>query len=110
MDSANKTNAIVNNLFPSNVRDRLLDELEAKKTEDAKPKNAFLSANRISGESSNALEAVDQGSRGVNTSEAIFGSKPIADFFPASTIMVSTCAIRNYVAFQNPWNSLLADV
>ena len=84
MASAKKTNAIVTSLFPENVRDRLLQDInnDEKKGKDdqankrgswADPSNAFAtSANKRGDEI---------------TSEKIFGSKPIADLFPATTIM-----------------------
>ncbi len=57
--------AIVQSLFPSNVRDRLI--------EDAERKNEF--------------PLKKPASTDLHTSEGIFGSKPIADFFPEVTIM-----------------------
>jgi len=91
MKSAARTNAIVSSLFPENVRDRLLNEAtneggpmsgkpgSAGKRRDSwsDPSGAFLTsknANKQAGETQ-------------NSSEAIFGSKPIADLFPATTIM-----------------------
>jgi hypothetical protein len=81
MDSAKKTNAIVNSLFPANVRDRLLEGIEndMKKNEGTDengkprvswpdPSTAAIQQQRLSGTPL--------------SSEAIFGSKPIADLFP----------------------------
>ena len=82
MDTATKTNAIVSSLFPKTVRERMMEELEntaAPKKEKAQAsKEAFKLMNESS--ASNAGDTVA-------TSEAIFGSKPIADLFPSTTIM-----------------------
>ncbi|CAB9525455.1 Receptor-type guanylate cyclase gcy (Partial), partial [Seminavis robusta] len=83
METATKTNAIVTSLFPSNVRSRLMEELAPAPEEKAK--NAFLNTGSRLMAGNNALAAVDES--GVATSETIFGSKPIADLFPATTIM-----------------------
>ena len=75
MHSAERTNKIVASLFPENVRDRLLEQSKAP-TKDSS--GAFLN-------NSNKARASPFSSE--NTSEAIFGSKPIADLFPETTIM-----------------------
>lgn len=76
MKSAARTDKIVASLFPENVRDRLLKEAdhEEHKTRSANFLNSSEKRNGplFSGES---------------TSETIFGSKPIADLFPETTIM-----------------------
>jgi len=84
MASAKRTNAIVTSLFPENVRDRLLNETknpmdntkadQGKRGSWADPSNAFK--NNPGGRTNQ-----------VNTSEHIFGSRPIADLFPETTIM-----------------------
>lgn len=101
---ATKTNALVSSLFPSNVRDRLLEELSPSPEEGNRsvvkgnnPLNATTHrrrpssvGNRISMHGSIArLDTTSLGSNefGVATSEAIFGSKPIADLFPSTTIL-----------------------
>ncbi|CAB9505204.1 Receptor-type guanylate cyclase gcy [Seminavis robusta] len=93
MKSAKRTNAIVNSLFPANVRDRLLEGIEndSKKGDDkddegnpksrvswSDPSMAFMQQQRNSDMANKAPAC---------SSEAIFGSKPIADLFPATTIM-----------------------
>lgn len=80
MEHATKSNAIVTSLFPSNVKDRLMEEMNVDK--DAKKqtwaeKRAFLNSNTR--ENNNVY--------GCATSETLFGSQPIADLFPESTIM-----------------------
>ncbi|CAB9522230.1 Receptor-type guanylate cyclase gcy [Seminavis robusta] len=82
MRSAAKTNAIVTSLFPANVRDRLLDDAETelnKAQHRASSTEAFMNDGRIK-------EGPD-GTRNEYASEYIFGSKPIADLFPETTIM-----------------------
>ena len=76
MKSAARTNKIVSSLFPENVRDRLLKEadIENKETNSS---NFLNTSEKRNG----AFFNVE------STSEAIFGSKPIADMFPETTIM-----------------------
>ena len=72
MDTAEKTTAIVTSLFPSNVRDRIMEEAaqgaNEKKKERESKKNAFL-----------ATTPRQTDITGYSPSEAIFGSRPIAD-------------------------------
>ena len=84
MDSAKKTNAIVNSLFPANVRDRILEGIEndMKKNEETDENGG-----RVSWSDPSAAQIRQQkvlaGNRSLPlSSEAIFGSKPIADLFP----------------------------
>jgi hypothetical protein len=63
MHSAKRTHAIVNSLFPENVRDRLMNEVQNDNQKDQK--TSFLNNGKIQGKDM--------------SSEAIFGSKPIAD-------------------------------
>lgn len=134
LETAQKTSAIVSSLFPSNVRDRLLEELNtpAESTERMmKPKLGSMqrsrhrnnslsmssSHNRMMRQSSFAglgmnsfgMEDVSSaGSGGIATSEIIFGSKPIADLFPSTTISklrVASCFVmseRNEVKQAHP--------
>ena len=78
MDTAEKTTAIVSSLFPSNVRDRIMEEAgqatDEKKKENRK--NAFLANN-----------ARQPDITGYNPSEAIYGSKPIADLVSAGNML-----------------------
>lgn len=77
MQSAARTNKIVTSLFPANVRARLLEEADDVKG----PKDFGANVFRNSGKKDNSLFAAE------SPSEAIFGSKPIADLFPNTTIM-----------------------
>ena len=76
MKSAARTNKIVASLFPENVRDRLMEEADLENRK-SNPGN-FLN---------NGEKKVGSLFDGELTSEAIFGSKPIADLFPETTIM-----------------------
>ncbi|CAB9509228.1 Receptor-type guanylate cyclase gcy [Seminavis robusta] len=101
MEAANKTSAIVSSLFPSNVRERLMQELKPSQddlklmqprnkrssTKDPSVFRSSASKRDSLGGSMNRRGSADSGPLSVITSEAIFGSKPIADLFPATTIM-----------------------
>lgn len=80
MEQATRSNAIVSSLFPSNVRDRLMEEIQ---TAQGKKGNAWTDKNS----SMNNGTGKDKGARGCASSETIFGSQPIAELFPESTIM-----------------------
>ena len=67
---------IVASLFPENVRDRLIQGAQAQDEEQTK-RLTSLQAFR-----NTPSRPVDQ-----HTSEGLFGSKPIADFHPETTIM-----------------------
>jgi hypothetical protein len=82
MASAKKTNAIVASLFPENVRDRLLQDII---NDDKKGRDDQASKRGSWADPPNAFAGKRQGED--ITSEQIFGSKPIADLFPSTTIM-----------------------
>ena len=105
MESAAKTSAIVTSLFPSNVRDRLLEELKPAQSTQEKLKQSLCHPpgscgpgpfNNVdsSGHFTPQTRRNSSGSlgAGVETSEMIFGSKPIADLFPATTILFQDMA------------------
>jgi hypothetical protein len=75
---ATRTNAIVSSLFPSNVRDRILqdadEQLQRELLVGEKARKSPLSS------------AV--GEKGSKSAPNSFKSKPIADLFPSATIMV----------------------
>ncbi|CAB9515308.1 Receptor-type guanylate cyclase gcy [Seminavis robusta] len=76
MDSATRTHAIVSSLYPSTVRDRLMEEVQAKEAK-TKTRRKFEDDSASMSLAGSPCE----------TSETIFGSKPIADLFPSTTIM-----------------------
>ena len=76
MESAKRTNAIVTSLFPDNVRDRLLQETS----------NDTVSADKDS-QKRTSWAVTSNNPEQPLSSERIFGSKPIADLFPETTIM-----------------------
>eukprot|EP00934_Nitzschia_sp_Nitz4_P002739 Nitzschia sp. Nitz4//scaffold111_size72815//56756//60609//NITZ4_005798-RA/size72815-snap-gene-0.111-mRNA-1//-1//CDS//3329533204//2729//frame0 len=75
MESANKTSAIVSSLFPRNVRDRLLDDAQRKKTLPTSGSVGMSSRLRVH----SVLRA--------ENNHPIESSKPIADLFPSATVM-----------------------
>jgi len=78
--TAHRTNAIVSSLFPSNVRDRILQEAQEQVDRDVNNRYSLVAAkHRLK----NFLED-DPGQAG---SMNVFGTKPIADLFPETTIM-----------------------
>ena len=101
MSAAHATSRIVSNLFPKAVRERMIEDIKMEEKRTA----TFAAA--IAGDASNSaasnhrdtntflninLEGNSHHSRntdrkGAGTSEDIFGSKPIAELFPATTIM-----------------------
>jgi class 3 adenylate cyclase len=83
MKSAKQTDTIVASLFPESVRGRLYSQ----QTADANlPPDSLIAKNRISLLSSASTEKA-----------SIFGSAPIADFFPACTVMFID--IANFTAW-----------
>jgi hypothetical protein len=90
INAAARSTAIVSSLFPSNVRDRLYKEQEEKEKHRHKASNlkSFL---RDGGNSTDDAIAITQ-----------FSSKPLADLFPETTVLVRSstfCAI--YIFLQN---------
>lgn len=71
--AAQRSNAIVSSLFPSNVRDRILDGHV-----DSQDKGIRTAAK------SQLKNFIDDGAEG---SAGVFGTKPIADLFPNATVM-----------------------
>jgi hypothetical protein len=73
MDSALKTSVLVSSLFPENVRDRVLDDAQAYKGK--------------------MFASDDEGNHySVEQSGKICKARPIADFFPDSTVMFADIA------------------
>jgi hypothetical protein len=74
MDSALKTSALVVSLFPENVLDRVLEDAVTPNTGEA-------------------LAADDEGNHySIEKSGKVLMARPIADFFPDSTIMFADIA------------------
>jgi hypothetical protein len=73
MDSALKTSALVSSLFPENVRDRVLEDARAYKGE--------------------TFASDDEGNHySIEKSGKLCKARPIADFFPDSTVMFADIA------------------
>jgi CHASE domain len=85
MAKAKRTHAIVSSLFPSNVRDRMLEDVDEQvKREMAEVKSikSFVStASRLN-------DYLGKGHRDGN--EDFVNTKPIADLYPSATVMVCT--------------------
>jgi class 3 adenylate cyclase len=85
MTAAKQTDSIVASLFPQSVRDRLYQQDPAGNTRSSSP-DSFTAR-------SNSTLLFDSTSRQVS----VFGSEPIADFFPSCTVMFID--IANFTAW-----------
>ena len=89
--------AIVSDMFPDNVRKRLIEDLQRKKRNDP---TAAMGDFFVSSEIHNGSDMLS--SRRLEdflTSEGVFGSKAIADFFPYTTIMF--CDLVGFSAWSS---------
>jgi Adenylate and Guanylate cyclase catalytic domain len=77
MASAKRTNDIVSSLFPENVRERLYERAAA----------TDLGLNTIEHEYGMGIRTVSSLNPTITNSSSIFGSDPIADLFPHTTVM-----------------------
>jgi class 3 adenylate cyclase len=77
MKSAKQTNDIVSSLFPDAFRDRLYNQINAGKPGECG--ESSLSASNSKTAMTTFLTGSNQGS--------VFGSEPIADFFPSCTVL-----------------------
>ena len=80
MERANRTNAIVSSLFPTNVRDRLYREAEDKK------KDGDMTM-RVSKIRMQSFLSEDN-----KNSSSVLSSEPIADLFPTAVSFSTLCA------------------
>lgn len=96
MESATKANNVVSSLFPSNVRDRLMDEMQANQTKKA-----------LRGSFSRLVPPMQRSA--CKTSENIFGSKPLADLYPSTTIMFADMAGFSKWSCAPPAVALIVD-
>jgi hypothetical protein len=81
LESAAKSAAIVHSLFPKNVTDRMMKDLEQKtKGKDASGNYRFSAKTQMK----DFLQ--DSGEKSTN-SVAVYDTKPIADLFPACTVL-----------------------
>jgi class 3 adenylate cyclase len=83
MATALRTNAIVSSLFPSNVRDRILKEAEEQVEREMSHASPFVHAKHrlksfLEDEPEDARKSTD-----------VFSTKPIADLFPETTLMIA---------------------
>jgi len=84
--AAKKSNAVVKSLFPKNVRDRLMQDIEEQIAAGEKTgkKSAMFGA-VAKAELKNFLDHNIE-----NSGLAVFDTKPIADLFPNTTVMFGT--------------------
>lgn len=82
---AKKSNAVVKSLFPKNVRDRIMQDVEDQIAAGGKPGKKSLMFGAVAKHELKHFLDDDQNASGV----AVFDTKPIADLFPSTTIMVS---------------------
>jgi len=89
MTSASRANAIVKSLFPSNVRDRIMKDTEEQNAKnslaDNKPKSSFF-AEAAKKKLKSFLDE-DNCDDGCGDEGIMIRSKPIADLFPAATVI-----------------------
>jgi hypothetical protein len=97
MATALKTTAIVASLFPSNVTARIMQDAEVKMKEQERPKRKGMGKKwsmeqhdlidvSNSGADGETIGGTGGGKKRVDTDHC-FGSKPIADLFPETTLM-----------------------
>ena len=96
MNTALKTNAIVASLFPANVRARIMQDAEEQADNNNNPGRRQADTQNLKGylnkEKQDAVRTIMESCEDdevLNTN--VFGSKPIADLFPETTLMVSQC-------------------
>lgn len=81
---AAKTDALVNSLFPANVKERLINDGDGS-DEEAKDKKKDFGAAFLEAEKSSS--ALVQNKMLETDASGVFTTKPIADLFPAATVM-----------------------
>jgi len=89
MATAKRTNAIVSSLFPSNVRDRILADAKEQAEADIEAKRSGGIFGGGGGAGKNKLkEFLDEDIAAKEKQVQAYDTKPIADLFPNTTIMV----------------------
>ncbi|CAB9499079.1 Receptor-type guanylate cyclase gcy [Seminavis robusta] len=93
MDAATRTNKLVSNLYPTSVKNKLLEEVDRTNhtnTEATWGKTKRFGTGRQSFQRKSKLDGSETSATGA--SEQLFGSDPIAELFPESTIMFADLA------------------
>ncbi|KAL7556387.1 hypothetical protein ACA910_014129 [Epithemia clementina (nom. ined.)] len=90
MRNALRTGAIVSSMFPSGFKDRLIEEESLKGDQPKKGKKAYLSNK---GHIKSFLDHGDSGGSGIHQ------AKPLADLFPATTVMFAD--ISNFTSWAS---------
>ena len=92
MRTAIRATAIVTSMFPSNVRDRLYEDMEQNEKEREDHRN---------------LKTYLRDSDGSNLDVTGTRSTPLADLFPETTLLVSKCEYQNMLlnlSSETNWN------
>lgn len=104
MATARRTNMIVSSIFPSNVRDRIMKDAEKQARQEVHggetQKRMFDMGNK-----SKLKNFLSDGPGDARASEEgnVFGSKPIADLFPATTILFADlCGFTAWSSVREP--------
>ena len=84
--SALRSNAIVSSLFPSNVRARMMAEAEEQMKGDTKQNSTLRRSERQDRKKDRASK---EETKEIADDTHVFGSRPIADLFPETTLMFS---------------------
>lgn len=80
VSAAARSNAIISSLFPANVRQRMFQEADEKKSAEHAPKSRLKSM-MANGDFNTTKE-----------DDIMYKSKPIADLFPETTILFADIA------------------
>jgi len=84
--------SIVNEMFPETIRDRLIQEAKAKYEKKKRPKTIEVEVGSME------LTLVD-----INPSEVIFGSAPIAESHPYTTVLIANvCNFSAWASARTP--------
>ena len=87
MATATRTTAIVKSMFPKNVQDRIMEQVDQEVDAQNNKKNfAFGQSKKLK-----AFLTEDNGEVSGKASQT-FGSKPIADLFPNCTVLFADIA------------------
>ena len=84
--AARKTQAIVSSLFPKNVQDRIMKDVDEEVNREAN-KQLTTRGNRTKDQLQNFLKGKDANEEDEDARAGIKRSKPIADLFPEATII-----------------------
>jgi hypothetical protein len=96
METALRTNKIVTSMFPSNVRDRIIQDAEEQIVISRRQR---LYDQIKSTKSSEEFDEKPEESADALETKGIFVTKPIADLFPETTVMM--CDLVGFTAWSS---------